>query len=396
MRSDRILISGMGAICAAGGSLQPILSAFRSNTRNIGPVTKFQSDLTYPVFEVKDEWISQMSSNLHGQRTLALAITALDEALAESSWDPDELRSRRVGVCVGTTVACQLNDIDFYREFRSSGRPPMDAVNRYLTGNLAEAIALRLGLRGPAVTVVNACSSGTDSIGVAMSWLNAGLCDVAIAGGADEINKVPYCGFGSLSVTAAGPCAPFDRDRAGLNLGEGAGLLVLERESVLRDRGRRSDLCLAGYGTAGDAHHLTAPHPEGAWLEVAINDALRQAGITPGEIGFVNAHGTATKDNDRVEGAVLARVFGANANVVGTKGFTGHTLGAAGGLEAVFTAAGLREGWIPATAGFQNRDDEIPLAPVSALTNVQAQYAASTSLAFGGNNSAIVIGRLAN
>jgi 3-oxoacyl-(acyl-carrier-protein) synthase len=241
--------------------------------------------------------------------------------------------------------------------------------------------------------VVNACSSGADAIGAALSWLRAGECDLAIAGGGDELSRVALSGFGSLGVVSPALCAPFDRDRQGLNLGEGAGVLILERASSARRRNRASRLFLAGYGAACDAYHLTAPRPDGTGLEAAIRRALDEARIGPEPVGFVNAHGTATRDNDKVEGAVLARVFGPDVPVVATKGFTGHTLGAAGGLEAAFTAAGLRDGWIPASPGFANRDAEIPLAPVRERTALAVGYALSTNLAFGGNNAALILGR---
>ncbi len=152
-------------------------------------------------------------------------------------------------------------------------------------------------------------------------------------------------------------------------------------------------ISLFGLRHVSDAYHLTAPSPEGVGLKAALQSALAEAGIGPSSIGFVNAHGTGTHDNDLVEGKMLADIFGPDLNMLSTKGYTGHTLGAAGGIEAVFTAAGLREGWIPASAGFQNRDEAIPLAPVREKTSIAGRYAISTSLAFGGTNAAIVIGR---
>ncbi|MEK7270330.1 MAG: hypothetical protein AAB215_05220 [Planctomycetota bacterium] len=187
-------------------------------------------------------------------------------------------------------------------------------------------------------------------------------------------------------------CAPFDRNRQGLNLGEGAGILILESADSACRRGIRPDLRLAGYGSASDAYHLTAPRPDGSGLETALRVALSEAGITPGDTAFVNAHGTATRENDKVEGAVLARVFGRDVRFLSTKGLTGHTLGAAGALEAAFTAAALREGWIPASAGCVEPDPEIPASPVRERTAIHGRWAASTSLAFGGVNSAVIIG----
>jgi len=244
------------------------------------------------------------------------------------------------------------------------------------------------------MTVVNACSSGTDAIGVAASWIRAGLCDLAIAGGADEMYRVPVAGFWSLGVMSSQLCAPFDRDRAGLNLGEGAGILVLTSDKFGRDRNIPPVFELAGFGSSCDAHHLTAPHPDGRGLDAAIRTALSQAGIAPSQIAFINAHGTGTLDNDRVEGKVIDRIFGHDIPFLSTKGYTGHTLGAAGGLEAVFTLLGLRERWIPASAGFDNAADDVPIAPVAKQTSVFGEYALSTSLAFGGNNSALIIRRM--
>jgi 3-oxoacyl-(acyl-carrier-protein) synthase len=289
-------------------------------------------------------------------------------------------------------VASQLNDLNFYEDYRKTARPALGSVKAFLKGNPAEAVARATGANGPAVTVVNACSSGADAIGVAMAWLRAGVCDMAIAGGTDELSRIPICGFGSLGVFSSEPCRPFDRDRQGLNLGEGAGVLILETASSARRRGFSPNLSVAGYGAACDAHHLTAPRPDGAGLEAAIRMSLTDAGIAPADVCFVNAHGTATRDNDRVEGGVLARVFGSAVKVLSAKGFTGHTLGAAGGLEAAFTALALREGWVPASLGFENQDPEIPVAALRERTVVSGRWAVSTSLAFGGNNASLVMG----
>jgi 3-oxoacyl-(acyl-carrier-protein) synthase len=384
-----IKVTGLGAVSAAGGDLCEALESFRHGTRNAGLVTLFETPLQYPVFEVKhipDEFY------LEGRRTLSLALIAAYEALMDAGLGND-LSGLRIGVCLGTTVACQLNDLEFYQSYRNTGSASMMPVDRYLKGNLAEFVSRKFRARGPVLTVVNACSSGTDAIGVALSWLKNGLCDIAIAGGADELNRIPLCGFGSLGIVSRELCAPFDRDRKGLNLGEGAGVVILETKESAERRGRSSGLFLSGYGSASDSYHLTAPRPDGSGLERAIIKALSDSGIKPGEISFVNAHGTATQDNDLVEGSTLGRIFGTDLKMLSTKGYTGHTLGAAGGLEAVFSAAALREGWIPASAGFNNKDENIPLIPVTERTEIMGDYALSTSLAFGGNNAALVFGR---
>ena len=383
-----MLITGLGVISAAGNDLAETLQSFEQGRRNAGPVTLFPTILKSPVFEVKH---LPGEYYLEGWRTLSLALVAVDQALKEARLF--DLSGFRVGVCMGTTVASQLNALQFYKTYREKGAAPMTSVDRFLKGNLAEYIARRINARGPQLSVVNACSSGTDAVGTALSWLKSGLCDIVIAGGSDELNHVPYCGFNSLGIANPGLCAPFDRDRKGLNLGEGAGVMVIETRDTARKRGVSSGLFLAGYGTSSDAYHLTAPSPEGVGLRSALHSALSESGIGPGSIGFVNAHGTGTHDNDQVEGRALADIFGPDLAMLSTKGFTGHTLGAAGGIEAVFTAAGLREGWIPASAGFENKDEAIPISPVREKTSITKKYAISTSLAFGGTNAAIVIGR---
>jgi len=389
MRGNNALITGLGAISAAGINLAETLNSFERGKRNAGPVSLFKTTLKYPVFEspyIPEEFY------LEGQRTLSLALVAVDEALKDARLEGG-LSEYRIGVCLGTTVASQLNDLEFYKLFRDSGSAPMATVDRYLKGNIAEFISRKIKGKGPSFTIVNACSSGTDAIGVALSWLNNDLCDIAIAGGADELSRIPLCGFASLGIMNTDLCAPFDRDRKGLNLGEGAGVLIMETKECARKRGNSSDLYLTGYGSAADAYHLTAPHPEGVGLQAAINKALADSDILPEQVSFVNAHGTGTIDNDMVEGKALKKIFGGGLKMLSTKGFTGHTLGAAGGLEAVFTTAALRDGWIPASVGFKNRDEVIPITPVKEKTIIQGNYAVSTSLAFGGNNAALVFAK---
>jgi len=386
MPATEIAITGLGAISAAGNNLKETLQNFTSGKRNGGPVTLFKTELNYPVFQVSNFSLPTPDT----MRSLSLAFYAAQEAISDAGL-ANGFGNLRIGICLGTTVASQLNDTDFYRQYRSQGTAALGSVDRYLNSNLAQALAKFFKIRTSfCTTIVNACSSGTDAIGVGLSWLRNDYCDLVIAGGADELNRVPLDGFGSLSVVSKSLCAPFDRNRSGLNLGEGAGIIILEKPATARTRGKTPSLFLKGYGLAADAYHLTAPRPDGSGLEQALERALSQAEIQPKDIAFVNAHGTATKDNDLVEGKTLAKVFGPKIKFLSTKGFTGHTLGAAGGLEAVFTGLGLRQGWIPASPGFLELDPQIGIAPVTQKTQLSGKYAVSTSLAFGGNNSALV------
>ena len=385
---DRIAITGMGTVSAAGKDLEQTMRAFERVERNAGVPSVFTTSLVYPVFEA----LSVPSPEIEGDRTIALTMVAVEEALSQAGLT-NNLEGYNAGICLGTTVASQLNDIDFYRKYKNTRTVMTKKFQRFVKGNLSEAVNQRVKAEGPSITVVNACSSGADAIGIALSWIKSGICDIAVAGGADELVSVPLSGFRSLGIVSEKLCAPFDKNRDGLNLGEGAGVLVLERETSARKRGLAPKVFVSGYGSVSDAHHMTAPHPDGIGLELAVKTALKQGGIDASDIAFVNAHGTATPDNDRVETKVLKRVFGEDIKFFSTKGYTGHTLGAAGGLEAAFTATALDTGWIPPSAGFVEIDEEIGVAPVTKKTQVEKRFALSTSLAFGGNNVALTFER---
>jgi 3-oxoacyl-[acyl-carrier-protein] synthase-1/3-oxoacyl-[acyl-carrier-protein] synthase II len=285
-----------------------------------------------------------------------------------------------------------MNDEGFYAEFRQGRDPDMEPIKRFLSNNPAATVAGVYGLSGPCQTVVNACSSGTDAVGLGALWIRSGMCDAVIAGGADELCRVTYNGFISLMITDESPCRPFDRNRRGLNLGEGAAILILEAEESRQDRGRAARAFVLGYGSSCDAYHLTAPRPDGKGLKQAVEEALAHSGIHASEVAFVNAHGTATPDNDRVEAGVLSALF-PNTPFLSTKGYTGHTLGAAGAIEAAFTVACLEQGRIPASIGFEHKDLELSAVPIQTPTTVTGEIAVSESLAFGGHNSAIVLSR---
>ncbi|MGZ8474010.1 MAG: beta-ketoacyl-[acyl-carrier-protein] synthase family protein [Candidatus Deferrimicrobiaceae bacterium] len=389
MTAVPVAITGMGCICAAGANLPDCMEALFRGVRAPAPPVRFTSNhpIRYPVFELRD--FEEPPDLL---RSGALGLHAAREALADAGHDRDTLRGLRVGVCVGTTVGTVMSEENFCRESLAGRDPDLAHMRKILHSNPADVIAREFGLSGPRQTVVNACSSGTDALGTAGSWIRAGLCDVAIAGGADELGRIPYIGFISLMITDDSPCRPFDKNRKGLNLGEGAAMLVLESEPARRRSGNRPRSFLLGYGSAGDAYHLTAPRPDGGGLKSALAEALASSGAPPAAIAFVNAHGTGTPDNDRIESRVLGDLV-PGVPFLSTKGYTGHTLGAAGAIEAVFTAACLELGKVPANAGFATPDPEIRNTPVREVTHVSGTVALSESLAFGGNNSVVVLGK---
>ncbi len=392
MDSRGIAVTGMGCICAAGHDVDSTLRSIYSGKRNPVPPSRLQVNLdkVYPVFEVADD-LKDIASDAN--RTTKLAIVVAEEALRQAGVDAEVVRNKRIGVCMGTTVGCTLSNEPFYRAFKEGSKPDLAPIHRYLINNPAEYIARRYGFHGPVSTIANACSSGTDAIGMAKGWIQNGRCDIAIAGGVDALSRITYLGFISLLISSTGACRPFDVDRTGLNLGEGAGIVVLEHPDSAKERGVETFAECVGFGCNADSYHPTAPHPEGVGLINAIRRALHEAEIEASDIGFVNAHGTSTPDNDKTEGKVIDKIYRPGIPAVSTKSYTGHTLGAAGGLEAIFTIRSLMDGLIPLTAGFENVDPECGIAPTTQLTKTDARCAISHSLAFGGNNSALIFRR---
>ncbi len=387
-----VAISGAGCLCAAGMTLSDALSAMLQGRRNPQPPVAFSSAHAepFPVFEIREP-LPAPGTDAELLRTTRLAISAAMEALADAGLKDIDLRGLKVGVCIGTTVGSAMNNEEFYRDFRNGETPSMAPIERYLRSNPAAAIARYYQLDGPCQVVVNACSSGTDAIGLGAAWIRAGLCDIALVGGADELCRTTYNGFSSLMITANEPCRPFDARRKGLNLGEGAGLLVLESAKSLQRREKAARGFVLGYGSATDAYHLTAPHPDGVGLRRAVAEAMTMAGIVAEDLAFINAHGTGTPDNDRVECRVLADLT-PNIPFVSTKGYTGHTLGAAGAIEAALSLACLELGTLPANIGFSEQDPELPTCPASVVIPLTGRFALSESLAFGGNNAAVLLG----
>lgn len=316
------------------------------------------------------------------------ALSAVEEALHTAGLKRADIVGMRIGVCIGSTVGCTNYQEDFGRDFFAGNFPGAGALRNYFHNNSAQFIARTLGLNGPVQMLSNACTSGVDAIGVAANWLDADLCDAVICGGTETILPRMFYGFRSLMLCAPTLCKPFDRKRQGLTLGEGAGIVLLEKSSSPREP---FGLFL-GYGSASDAFHPTSPDPEARGLDHAVNLSARRTDFNLAEIDFINAHATGTPHNDLAEGRWLARNT-PHAHVVATKAYTGHTLGAAGALETVITVMCLERGELPLSLGFEEVDPDIGITPTRSLTRGDFKKALSLSLGFGGLNSAICLGR---
>jgi 3-oxoacyl-[acyl-carrier-protein] synthase II len=388
-------ITGAGCLTAAGPGLGACVGAMLRGERAHGLPSRITTDhkVAYPVFEIPWAYLPEESRRkpehaLYGD----ILLTAVREAFDNAVLSHDELGARTVGVCLGTTVGEALNDEDFLIDYREGRFPDGDRVRIFLNADPAAIVARTYAFAGPHQTITNACTSGTVAVGQAAGWIRDGLCDIVVAGGVEKLTRLSYDGFASLLIADTEPCRPFDRRRRGLNLGEGAGILILESPSSARARGITVRGSVLGYGNASDGYHLSAPKPDGAGLHRAITDALATAERTAGDVAFINAHGTGTADNDRVEGRVFAEVL-PDVPYGSTKGFTGHTLGAAGGIEAAVTLACLQRQAIPGSAGFEESDPEFESDPVRTATAVSGNCALSTSVAYGGNNAVLLLGR---
>ncbi len=385
-------ITGLGAACSLGLTLKDCMNKMFNAPPVPGPPKTFSTNhaVAYPVFSLAGPLdFNFRKKDRQLSLTAQMAIAVAGEALTDAGLSPAILKGKRVGVCMGTTVGAVLNNDPFYIQYKEGKEPGMDPIIRFLSSNPAQAVADAFDLNGPVQTVVNACASGTDAVGIGAGWIKAGICDMVIAGGTDELCKVTYNGFISLMITDPEPCRPFDADRRGLNLGEGAAALVLEPHagsSPLRDRVKAG---ITGYGAACDAYHLTAPRPDARGLSSALEKALAEGNTDIKEIGFINAHGTGTRENDRMEMTVFQDTL-PGIPFFSTKGYTGHTLGAAGALEAAFTVVCLNMEKIPCSRGFFTPDPDFAATPITTQETVHASTAISQSVAFGGNNAVLV------
>ncbi|WP_369192772.1 beta-ketoacyl synthase [Streptomyces sp. R08] len=328
-----------------------------------------------------------------------LALAAAREAVADAGLVPESWDGDRVAVVVGSAaggVATLAEQQDRLRE-RGPGLVSPLTLPMFLPNMAAGHIAADLRARGPNLHTGTACASGATAIGIAVDLLRADACDLVLAGGADamvtRLCAAAFARMGALSRRAEDPAAasrPFDTDRDGFVLAEGAGVLVLERAPDAVARRVRRYATLAGHGASADAHHQTAPHPQGAGAELALRRALLDADASPADVDHVNAHGTSTPMNDRVEGAVIERLLTSRPSVTATKGVTGHTMGAAGAIEAALTALTVFHATTPPTANLQRPLSEAELDLVSGTARTgKVALALSNSFGFGGHNEVL-------
>jgi 3-oxoacyl-[acyl-carrier-protein] synthase I len=297
----------------------------------------------------------------------------------------------RVAVILGTsTSGVGEGEIAYAHRDATTGALPPDFhfAETHDHHSLATYLQALLGLEGPSATVSTACSSSAKVFADAAQLIEIGICDAAVVGGADSLCLLTLYGFNSLELLDAGPCRPNDTDRAGISIGEAAGFALLERADAAEGRALAY---FVGYGESADAHHMSAPHPEGIGAEMAMRKALERAGIGAGEVGYINQHGTGSRQNDQVEDAAIARVFGSGMRCSSTKGATGHTLGAAGILEIAISVLAMRDGFVPGNANLQTLDAGFQAHIARDSVDAEVRYALNNSFGFGGSNCSIIL-----
>ena len=336
-------------------------------------------------------------------RFVQLAVWAAREAIADSGLDPQSWDGPRVGVVIGCGMGGASTWETQHRRLVEEGPSKVSAmlIPMLVPNMVAGQIGMEFGAQGPNLVTATACSSGATAIGTARDLLRSGAADIVLAGGTEAgLTPLSIAGFaqmGALSTRNDNPTAasrPFDVDRDGFVAAEAAGILVLERADDARARGGRSRAALAGYGASADAYHITAPDPEGRGAELAMRAALADADLSPRDIDHVNAHGTSTPLNDVSEARTIRRVLGDHVAVTSTKGVTGHSLGAAGAIEAGFAALTIQHGRIPPTANLESIDPEIEIDVVAkAPRDADVSAVMSNSFGFGGQNAVLVLTR---
>ena len=401
--TSTIAITGLGAVNAVGGDVPALTAALIEGRCGIAPLTLFpyQGRSTMAA-EVRGPVAAPDALPVATARRLSrpdrFAFAAASEACRDAGLDT-ELRSA-AALTLGATTGGMFESEEVYRR-RQAGEAGRFRLSRLLGTSLTTAtsvVSQTLGIYGPQTTVSTACSSSALAIALAAEAIRRGRARVALAVGTDGLCRLTYAGFDALQAIDPEACRPFDARRRGLSLGEGAAALVLEDAAHARARGARSRALLLGHANGTDAHHVTAPHPEGAGALAAFRGALEAAAVPPEAIDYVNAHGSGTRQNDAVEVAVLRTVLGsrlARVPISSTKSQIGHTLGAAGALEAVLTVLALEGGILPPTLGLREPDPsfgELDLVP-RAGRRMAIAVAASSSYGFGGHNVTLVLGR---
>jgi 3-oxoacyl-[acyl-carrier-protein] synthase II len=402
-RNRRVVITGLGAVSAIGGTLEDFWKNLLAGACGIRPFSLFdpasyRTQTAAQVTEIPDAFLTP-AERRRMSRADRMGVAAAREAIRSSGIELSREDPSRLGVILGGGTSGLIDSEAFFELYLRGRKARPSKVLNHLPDSITDRVAERFGLEGIKSTITTACSSSANAMGYAFDAIAAGLADVVVTGGSDVLARLTYGGFNSLRSVDPDPCRPFDRERKGLSIGEAAGILVFEEEVRARRRGAPVVAEFRGYGVTSDAYHMTAPDPSGSAGGRTIRAALENAGLDPADVDYVNAHGTATPQNDSAETAALKAALGDRARripVSSIKSMIGHCLCASGAIEAVATALTVRDGKIPPTIHYENPDPACDLDYVpNAARDADVDVALSNSFAFGGNSSVVVLSRYA-
>jgi 3-oxoacyl-[acyl-carrier-protein] synthase II len=383
-RGRTVVVTGLGAVSPFGVGVKAFWQGITAGACAIRPITLIETEGFRS--KIAAEVPGPIGGSARRARADRLALAAAREALDDARLAAAERRD--AALMIGAVGGGMLEVEAWYWARWRGARARPDAVRATLPTSHADVLAWRLGVEGPRETVVAACSSGAASIAMAAELIADGVVTRALAGGADALTRICYMGFNALRLLDPEPCRPFDRQRRGMSLGEGAAFVVLEDAESARARGATVYAELAGHAMTTDAFHVTSPHPEGHGMIRAMREALEAAGAAPAEVAYVNAHGTGTAQNDRIEAHALRAVFGDGGVLVSsTKSMIGHTMAAAGSLEALATVLAMTHDVVPPTVHLTSPDPDVPFDCVPGVAREASLPAAmSNSFGFGGQN----------
>jgi 3-oxoacyl-[acyl-carrier-protein] synthase-1 len=394
--SSTVYVAGIGVISAIGNNVAEHLKSFENEKAGIGNISQLNTihRNKLPVAEVKladDELalITGFPANI--PRTAQLSLVAAQEALTDAAIP--NIDSLRTGFVSANSVGGMDKSEDFFIEFlKDDKKGKLRNVFDHECGSMTELVADKLGITDFITTLSTACSSSANAIFYGARLIKNNMADVVVAGGTDSLTKFTLNGFNTLMILDDEFCKPFDEHREGLNLGEGAGYVVLVSDKVAKTLNKPAHCKLSGYNNSNDAYHQTASSPDGTGSYLAMKGALEKSGLKPSDINYINLHGTGTPNNDSAEGTAIKRLFEPEyPPMSSTKSFTGHTLGASGGIEAVFSVLSIKHKIIYPNLRFETQMSELPFAPDKRfLMDQPVKHVMSNSFGFGGNCTSLI------
>lgn len=394
-QSNRVpVITGMGIVTAAGFGVEEAWQAVATGASGLKPLSLFQSPRYGQIVtgEIQRDLIA-LGVPTRSSRTDKLGWLAAREAIADAKLDLSQ-NAERAGVLIGTSVGGSFDSEKFMTTLIKRGKVRARPARFHECSAIVDLIADSFGFFGPSMAIATACSSSALAIAQAAEMIMSGEADVMLTGGADSLSRMTWGGFHSLLLVDAQGCRPFDVTRGGMSHGEGGAMLILESEEHALKRGATILARLSGWGLSCDAYHATAPHPQGAGAAMAMEGALRRAKLEPSAIGYVNAHGTGTRDNDLAETIAMKTIFHNRVPPFSsTKRVFGHALAASGAMEAVICVEALRRQILPPNAGFTKCDPTIGLEPVTGIHHAKLNHVMSNSFGFGGNNGVLIFSK---